>query len=97
MLEVLYNTNTLEVRAWCADETQFGNLIPGTDEAVIIFPIAPPLYDSAYFYVDLSTQQVFGDPLPEPTPTPIFTPVNPVHGVEQRLTYVESFLTELFG
>lgn len=96
MLEILYDTTTKEVRAWNADESVLGNLDPQSGQEVVIFPIDPPTFDSDVYYVDLADQKLIPNPDYTPTPPVIFTPENPVMGVEHRLAHVESFLQGLY-
>jgi len=96
MLEILYDTTTLEVSAWNADPSVHGNLNPQPGQAVVIFPIDPPTLDTDTYYVDLTNQNLLPNPDYIP-PQPItFTPVNPAHGIEHRLTHVEEFLQSLY-
>ena len=61
-LEILYNTATLEVRAWNGDDTVQGHFNPKPGQAVVIFPGESPNFESDQFYVDLPNQQVVGNP-----------------------------------
>ena len=40
----------------------------GSDEAIVIFPIDPPSFESDIYYVDLVKKQVVGNPDYEPIP-----------------------------
>lgn len=96
MLEILYETNTKEVRAWNADEAVQGNLDPQPGQSVVVFPIDPPTIDSDVYYVNLATQTLIPNPDYVPTPPVSFTPRNPSLGVEHRLAHVEDFLQSLY-
>ena len=62
MLEVLYDTNTKEVRAWNADDKVQGNFKPKVGQEVIILPISPPDFESDWYKVDLANKKVVGNP-----------------------------------
>ena len=62
MLEILYDTAMEEVRAWCGDPNQFGNFNPKPEQAVVIFPIDPPSFESDWYKVDLVNEQIVGNP-----------------------------------
>ena len=62
MLEILYDTQTKEVRAWNADMKVKGNLKPKEGQKVVIFPIDPPSFESDIYYVDLANKQIKGNP-----------------------------------
>lgn len=62
MLEVLYDINTLEVRAWNADPLAQGNFLPGPDQDVVVLPIDPPTAPSDWFVVDLVAQDMLPNP-----------------------------------
>ena len=67
MLEILYNTTSLVVKAWCGDEDQFGNFDPGPGQAVVIYPIDPPGFESDWYKLDMVNQTIVGNPDYEPT------------------------------
>jgi len=62
MLEILYNTTTLLVLAWNADTHEQGHFTPTPEQAVVIWPIGPPTFDSDWYKVDLINQVIFGNP-----------------------------------
>lgn len=62
MLEILYDVNTLEVRAWNADPLAQGNLLPGPGEDIVIFPIDLPAFPSDCYKVDLVDQTLITTP-----------------------------------
>lgn len=71
MLEVLYDVETMEVRGWCGDESDFGNFNPNGNQAVVILDIdIPP--ESDWYKVDLENNIIVGNPdwkLPPPKMT----------------------------
>ncbi|GAI61888.1 unnamed protein product, partial [marine sediment metagenome] len=63
MLEIIYNTGSKLVTAWCGDEKQFGNLDRGWgDEAIVILdiPIPTKLIEALLF--DEDTQTLIDNP-----------------------------------
>ncbi|MBA7672709.1 hypothetical protein ES703_80895 [subsurface metagenome] len=62
MLEVLYNIDTKEVRAWNADMSVKGNLKPKEGQKVVILPVDPPAFESDIYYVDFKAKKVVGNP-----------------------------------
>ena len=62
MLEVLYDTATMNVRGWCADPTQFGNFPSRKGQTVVILDCDIPTIESDVYTVDLATQEVVGNP-----------------------------------
>lgn len=66
MLEILYDVNTLEVRAWNADAQVTGNFSVTPEQDVVIFPVEPPDFESDWYKVDLESQTVYGNPDYEP-------------------------------
>lgn len=66
MLEILYDTTTLEVAAWNSDPLSFGNFTPTPDQNVVIFPIDPPDFESDWYKVALASQIIYGNPNYDP-------------------------------
>lgn len=62
MLEILHDIETLEVRAWNADDSVQGNLKPKTGQEVVIWDIGIPDSPRCSFTVDLANQQLIPDP-----------------------------------
>ncbi len=60
MLEVLYDKDTKEVRAWNGDMKVKGNLKPKAGQEVVILPIDPPDFESDWYKVD--GQKIAGNP-----------------------------------
>lgn len=59
-LEVLYDTGTLEVRAWCGDPEQFGNLVAGDGQAVVVLPImVEDIAKGSDYMIDLPGETVY--------------------------------------
>lgn len=66
-LEVMYDTGTLEVRAWCGDPTQFGNFNPGAGQAVVVFPMdVADIPQGSDYMVDLEAEIVYPTTFPSP-------------------------------
>jgi len=62
MLEILYDTTTMLVAAWCADPSQFGNFTPTPEQDIVIFPIDPPSAPSDWYKVDLVKRTIEVNP-----------------------------------
>lgn len=103
MLEVLYDTATKRVRAWCGDESQFGNFSPVAGQEVVILPIdVSDIPESDWYTVDLVGEKLDPNPGYEPSYVirtrygeekitgtgTIATPFTVIHGV--ALTLVDS-------
>lgn len=60
MLEVLYDIGTGEVRAWCGDPEQFGELKAKAGQAVIVLPVdVKDIPQGSDYMVDLDTETVY--------------------------------------
>lgn len=62
MLEILYVTASLLVRAWCSDPDEFGHFTPTPKQDVVIFPIDPPTAPSDWYKLDLVNQTILVNP-----------------------------------
>lgn len=60
MLEVLYDKDTKEVRAWNGDDKVQGNFKPKAGQGVIILPIDPPNFESDWYKVE--GKKIVGNP-----------------------------------
>ena len=71
MLEVLYETETKEVRGWCADPKQFNNFSPKLEQDITILPInLEDILESDDYWVDLPNQTLLPNPDYEPPKPP---------------------------
>lgn len=61
-LEVLYDIDTLEIRAWNADDATHGNFKPKAGQKIVIVPGGPPDFRSDIYHVDLGNKLVVGNP-----------------------------------
>ena len=62
MIEVLYDTDTKEVRGWCADPKQFGNFTAKKEQRIVILDCEIPTAESDVYRVDLAARKVVGNP-----------------------------------
>lgn len=63
MLEIVYDKDTKEVRAWCADSKEFGNFRPKEGQEVVIWDIPIPSFESQEYKVDVTSRTVIdGNP-----------------------------------
>lgn len=87
MLEVLYDKATNEVKAWNADDSVQGNLKPKEGQAVIIWNIDPPAFESDIYYVDLANKEIKGNP--DYVPHVSFNPKAEIDDLKERVENLE--------
>lgn len=88
MLEILYDKDTKEVRAWNADESVQGNLQPKAGQEVVIFPIDPPAFESGEYKVDLATQSII-DGNPDYVPVESYNAKIEINNLKVRVGQLE--------
>lgn len=97
MLKIRYNKLNGLLSGWTDIEAEFDSLVARKGEEVALLDVPKPDADDYEYFAYKDEVLIPSGKLPPSPPEPlVFTPLNPVQGVELRLDVVEKFLQKAY-